>query len=97
MGDRVECRNYINKTKWIFGTVIKRLGNLHYSVLLDNTRKCHANQMIKIGNVKADCSPNYYCPGNDQIQIFENNCTKESFVNNNLNENVDVEENRSFT
>lgn len=35
---RVACRNYTATGKWKFGRVIKRLGTLHYKILLDDGR-----------------------------------------------------------
>lgn len=51
-GERVACREYLNKNcKWRFGTVIQRLGKLHYYIKLENGNvwKLHVNQMRTIG------------------------------------------------
>ncbi|XP_011862003.1 PREDICTED: uncharacterized protein K02A2.6-like [Vollenhovia emeryi] len=50
-GRRVSCRNYAGNDKWLFGTVTRRLGTLHYEVQLDDGRtwKRHVNQMRLIG------------------------------------------------
>nr|XP_012150420.1 PREDICTED: uncharacterized protein K02A2.6-like [Megachile rotundata] len=37
-GKRVSCRNYIGNVKWVFGKVLKQLGDLHYNILLDDGR-----------------------------------------------------------
>ena len=49
--DRVAVRDYSQKGKWKFGTIIKRLGELHYLVELDTglVWRRHVNQLIKIG------------------------------------------------
>lgn len=52
-GEKVACRDYLSKNcKWCFGTVIQRLGKLHYYISLENERvwKRHVNQMRKIGD-----------------------------------------------
>lgn len=50
-GERVSCRNYQGKEKWLFGRIKERLGNLHYQVQLDDGRtwKRHVNQLRPIG------------------------------------------------
>ncbi|XP_011858785.1 PREDICTED: uncharacterized protein K02A2.6-like [Vollenhovia emeryi] len=50
-GKRVSCRNYAGNERWLSGTVLQKLGLLHYKVQLDDGRvwKRHANQMRKIG------------------------------------------------
>ncbi|XP_011883709.1 PREDICTED: uncharacterized protein LOC105570867 [Vollenhovia emeryi] len=50
-GRRVSCHNYAGNDKWLFGTVTRRLGTLHYEVQLDDGRtwKRHVNQMRLIG------------------------------------------------
>lgn len=47
MGDRVQSRNYVGYSLWKYGTVVKRLGRLHYLVELDEgyTLKRHYNQL----------------------------------------------------
>ena len=49
--DRVAARDYFSKNKWKLGTVIKRLGNLHYLVELDigTVWRRHVNQLVKVG------------------------------------------------
>lgn len=49
-GDRVSGRNYNSKEKWKFGKIIKRLGKLHYLIVLDDGRiwKRHQNQLRRI-------------------------------------------------
>nr|XP_012137589.1 PREDICTED: uncharacterized protein K02A2.6-like [Megachile rotundata] len=51
-GKRVSCRNYIGNVKWVFGKVLKQLGDLHYNILLDDGRiwKRHVNQLRPIGD-----------------------------------------------
>lgn len=51
LGQRVECRDYIHKDKWMFGKIHKRLGTLHYLVKLDNSQiwKRHVEQIREIG------------------------------------------------
>lgn len=47
-GERVQARYYANnKANWKFGTITKKLGNLHYIVTLDNgfVFKRHINQL----------------------------------------------------
>lgn len=58
-GKRVSCRNYTGNVKWIFGKILKQLGDLHYEILLDDGRvwKRHVNQVRPIGEntpVKSD-------------------------------------------
>lgn len=36
--ERVLCRNYNSKIKWNFGTIIQRLGKLHYAIRLEDGR-----------------------------------------------------------
>ena len=38
-GERVSCRNYTGKDKWMFGCVEKKLGKLHYWIKLDDGRR----------------------------------------------------------
>lgn len=48
VGKRVQAHYYANnKNQWKLGTVIKKLGQLHYLVKLDEryTFKCHINQL----------------------------------------------------
>jgi len=35
-GDRVQSRNYTNSTKWKYGVIVERLGQVHYLVELDD-------------------------------------------------------------
>lgn len=46
-GDRVRCRNYQLGNNWVFGEIKKRVGKLHYIILLDDgrIRKHHINQI----------------------------------------------------
>lgn len=50
-GERVACREYTTQVKWRFGTVLEKLGKLHYIVRLDDNRlwKRHVDQMRAIG------------------------------------------------
>ena len=88
INDRVICRNYINYVKWKLGRVKERLGNLHYSVLLDDNtvRKCHVNQMCKVGEniVSQEMCENY-----DYYVLPENqrNVLSDNGENNNNNQN----------
>lgn len=52
LNTRVSARNYNNRLKWVFGHIVKKLGNLHYLIRLDDGRvwKRHINQLRKIGN-----------------------------------------------
>jgi hypothetical protein len=53
MNERVSARNYSREGgKWKFGTVIKKLGQLHYFIKMDNgfTWKRHIDQIRTIGN-----------------------------------------------
>jgi hypothetical protein len=47
IGERVQSRNYTRSTLWKFGTVVERLGRLHYLVELDDgyVIKRHFNQL----------------------------------------------------
>lgn len=47
IGDRVMSKNYVGPNKWYFGTIVKKLGLLHYIVKLDQnyTLKRHVNQL----------------------------------------------------
>ncbi|XP_054281221.1 uncharacterized protein K02A2.6-like [Macrosteles quadrilineatus] len=50
VGDRVQVRNYYKgQTKWSFGKVTSRDGNLHYNVELENGVTCrrHVDQMLR--------------------------------------------------
>lgn len=51
LGQRVECRDYIHKDKWMFGKIHKRLGKIHYLVKLDNSQiwERHVEQIREIG------------------------------------------------
>lgn len=50
-GERVASRNYSTDSKWKFGKVIQRLGDLHYKIKLDDGRMWtrHINQLRSIG------------------------------------------------
>jgi len=48
VGDTIAVREYLNKKiKWCFGTVIKKVGKLHYIIKLENGKiwKRHINQL----------------------------------------------------
>lgn len=47
-GQRVQIRNYNTSKRWEFGTVLTRIGHLHYEVLTDSgqTWKRHIDQML---------------------------------------------------
>ncbi|XP_011869174.1 PREDICTED: uncharacterized protein K02A2.6-like [Vollenhovia emeryi] len=56
-GERVAVREYLDKkVKWRFGSVIKKLGKIHYEIKLDNdkTWKRHIDQIKAIGNKISD-------------------------------------------
>lgn len=59
VGERVQCRNYSDKTKWKFGKVIQRIGKLHYRVMLDDGRiwERHVDQILQL-NKSDNCSGN---------------------------------------
>ncbi|CAB0007910.1 unnamed protein product [Nesidiocoris tenuis] len=46
-GDRVQARNYASNVRWKYGRILRRLGNLHYMVELDDgyTLKRHHDQL----------------------------------------------------
>ncbi|XP_070169329.1 uncharacterized protein [Polyergus mexicanus] len=52
-GERVECRNYYEQAKWVFGKIKKHVGLLHYMIRLDNGKcwKRHIDQIQKVGNI----------------------------------------------
>ncbi|XP_018342708.1 PREDICTED: uncharacterized protein LOC108748832 [Trachymyrmex septentrionalis] len=62
--DRVKARNYTGKAKWIFGTIVQRIGKLNYLVHLDDNRiwRRHVNQLQSTGvqNTVEDCD--YHAP-----------------------------------
>ncbi|XP_018348209.1 PREDICTED: uncharacterized protein K02A2.6-like [Trachymyrmex septentrionalis] len=62
--DRVKARNYTGKAKWIFGTIVQRIGKLNYLVHLDDSRiwRRHVNQLQSTGvqNTVEDCD--YHAP-----------------------------------
>ncbi|XP_046968007.1 uncharacterized protein K02A2.6-like [Vanessa cardui] len=47
-GDRVQVRVYGKNKKWIFGTIQKRLGTLHYQIVTDENEiiRRHVDQML---------------------------------------------------
>lgn len=47
LNTRIMVRNYSDSEKWVFGLIIRRLGNLHYLIKLDDGRVCkrHVNQL----------------------------------------------------
>ena len=62
-GERVQSRNYGENCAWKYGTVVKRLGQLHYIIRLDNGYKLkrHINQLRKCG-VKSELESTYIDP-----------------------------------
>ena len=61
--DRVKARNYTGKAKWIFGTIVQRIGRLNYLVHLDSRIwRRHVNQLQSTGvqNTVEDCD--YHAP-----------------------------------
>lgn len=77
MNERVSARNYSRKgEKWKFGTVIKRLGQLHYLIKMDNgfIWKRHIDQTRTIGNKCKVETPSE----NKELQS-ENNQTKVTY------------------
>lgn len=92
-GERVAVREYLDKNiKWRFGSVVTRLGKLHYEVRLDDGRvwKRHLNQIKAIGK-HISSNPKF-------SEIFDHNGPVEpshiNFDNNvkpNLSENFDPE------
>ncbi|XP_070510420.1 uncharacterized protein [Cardiocondyla obscurior] len=69
--DRVQCRNYYRRTKWIFGRIEKSLDLAHYFVRLDNGKawKRHVNQILKTGNIPSEKPWDYNLPDYNQHQI----------------------------
>lgn len=53
IGTRVECRNYVDSVKWLFGTIKKQIGKLHYLIQLDDGLECrrHIDQIREIGEI----------------------------------------------
>lgn len=53
INDRVACRNYYGKDKWLFGKIQQRIGRLHYHVQLDAGKiwKRHVDQLRKVGDI----------------------------------------------
>lgn len=53
VGEKVAVRDYLYKTKWRFGVIDERLGELHYNVKLNDGRiwKRHVDQMRKVGEM----------------------------------------------
>ncbi len=47
LGERVQSRNYTSSNKWKYGTVVEKLGRLHYLIELDDgyVIKRHFNQL----------------------------------------------------
>ena len=77
VNDRVSCRNYLGKPKWIYGRISKRLGKLHYLIKLDNGKICkrHVNQILKIGenveNRQSNEKEEYYSPPEKQLENLD--------------------------
>lgn len=48
LGNRVQSRNYTHGIKWKYGTIVEKLGNVHYLVELDDGYiiKRHFNQLL---------------------------------------------------
>ncbi|KAI5743861.1 hypothetical protein M8J77_022987 [Diaphorina citri] len=62
LNKRVAVRNYTSKNKWEFGTVMRKLGKLHYEVKLDDGRvwKRHIDQIREVGdNTAREQNHNY--------------------------------------
>lgn len=55
-GQRVQIRNYNASRRWEFGTVLKRIGHLHYDILTDSGQiwKRHVDQMLSTAVGKAE-------------------------------------------
>ncbi|XP_070517887.1 uncharacterized protein [Cardiocondyla obscurior] len=79
LGDRVQCRNYYGRTKWIFGRIEKSLGFAYYLVRLDNGKawKRHVNQILKTGNIPSEKPWDYNPPDYDQHQVNRDSDQKE--------------------
>ena len=88
------CRNYRGKGKWKIGRVKKKLGKLHYLILLDDGRewKRHINQISKIGekiknksqnnqNMQEEDDEYYYIDPGDQIQVINKQSDNMSLLN----------------
>lgn len=45
----MQCRNYSGKNKWKYGTIIQRIGKLHYRVSLEDGRNWerHVDQILR--------------------------------------------------
>lgn len=56
--DRVAVREYMSASKWKFGKIIERTGDLHYVIKLDDGRewKRHINQIRKVGSSEQDAT-----------------------------------------
>jgi hypothetical protein len=61
LGDQVISRNYGSPGEWRLGTIVEKLGKLHYTVKLDNGYKLkrHIDQLkcTKVKKVTFDTSP----------------------------------------
>ena len=66
VGDRVQAKAYAKPYKWDYGTVIKKLGQLHYIIRLDNgyALKRHINQLLatKIQTTQSHLPPTLASP-----------------------------------
>nr|XP_029729204.1 uncharacterized protein LOC115266775 [Aedes albopictus] len=73
VGARVAAREYIQDNKWEFGVVQKRLGKLHYLILLDDNRvwKRHINQLRSIGQGIASSSTSELCAHGERSSIVQ--------------------------
>lgn len=70
LGTRVSAREYVHDNKWEFGIVQKRLGKLHYLILLDDGRvwKRHINQLRSIGQGIASSSTSEFSARGDRSE-----------------------------
>ena len=98
INDRVECRNYVGEKKWDFGRVSKILGKLHYLILLDDgrIRKCHVNQMNKIGEktVNKNVEFDYYALS-DNLTNSSDNCMQTDSQRSNITPELNATVNNS--
>ncbi|XP_063825507.1 uncharacterized protein K02A2.6-like [Ostrinia nubilalis] len=80
VGDRVIARNYSDREKWKFGTILNKLGSLHYTVELDSGERWrrHINQIRGVGS---QIPKQQFRLINDyDYNISNDNCPSSSFI-----------------
>lgn len=82
VGDKIAAREYLNKNmKWRFGTVLRRVGKLHYLVKLENGKiwKRHIEQLRTNGKAICDRGPKIDL----SLDIFDGNYPHQLVTENN--------------